>query len=310
MSEPGSIRVFAPAKLNLFLELLGKRPDGYHELETVMVAVNRYDRIQIIPRDDPQIRVMTRWHPSNAVWRQHLGQSASKLLELPSGPSNLAYQAAQLMRRHCQSQQGFELKIEKTIPAGAGMGGASSDAAAVLRGVAGALNAKVAPETMHDLAAQLGSDVPFFLNTRYPAAIARGRGERLQPIPASASIFFVVVFPPRSLSTAEVYRKCLDCPGSARLGMLSTFLKKGDTRGLAGIMFNRLQQAACGLFPELAGLLRQMEQIGLAGCQLTGSGSACFGLAQHRWHAQRAVAQLKARGFRVAFVANPIVIAA
>lgn len=325
-----AVTTYSPAKLNLFLELHARRDDGFHELETVMVAINRCDRVTVRRRDDTEIRVVAEWAPSMAVWKQRLTGCDASLLDIPQGPGNLAYRAAELLRQALGSERGFDIQLDKTIPAGAGMGGASSNAASVLRAVARLSGMSLQDPLLWTLAADLGSDVPFFLGppraaddlsraaddpprapdglSRGPsaAAVATGRGEQIRPTGLTGSLPFVVAFPPQALSTAAVYAACQVPRVPHESASLTAAMAAGDTGRMTPHFFNRLAAPARQLSPWIDRLLEAMRAVDLNGCQLTGSGSACFAVARSKRHAIRCAAQLAARGFQVSFIASPL----
>ncbi len=311
-----TVTTYSPAKLNLFLELHARRDDGFHELETVMVAVNRCDRVSVRQRDDAEIRVVAKWTPSMAVWQQRLAGCDPSLLEIPQGPGNLAYRAADRLRQALGMELGFDIQLDKTIPAGAGMGGASSNAASVLRAVARLAGVPGDDPRLWTIGAELGSDVPFFLGLPRsadgrsadpgPAAVATGRGEQLNPTGLSCASPFVVAYPPQALSTAAVYANCQVPQQPRRSGPLTAAMAAGDAEGMKQHFFNRLAAPARQLSPWIDRLLTAMRAVELNGCQLTGSGSACFAMARSKRHAIRSVASLAARGFQVSFIVFPL----
>ena len=169
-SIAGGVEVLAPAKLNLFLEVLGRRPDGYHEIETVMVAISLCDTLTF--RDDP----------SGAI-RLRCSDPA-----LPVGADNLVIKAADRLREATGCRRGAEIDLTKVIPAQAGLAGGSSDAAATLAALDRLWDLRLAPERLDALAAEVGSDVPFF--NHVPAAVCRGRGERVEPVSLMQTLQF------------------------------------------------------------------------------------------------------------------------
>ncbi|QDS95581.1 4-diphosphocytidyl-2-C-methyl-D-erythritol kinase [Roseimaritima multifibrata] len=314
----------SPAKLNLFLELHRRREDGFHELETVMVAIDRCDQLSITRRDDSELNVTAQWSPSQAAWEQQLPGMPAGSLDLPQGEGNLVYQAVQRFRQRCQIKHGFDIHIEKTIPAGAGMGGASSNAACSLRGVAKLSQIPLSDARIRQTAAEIGSDVPFFLGpttdqdakpegsdasnplTKGSAALATGRGEQLAEVALAAPISFVVCFPPHPLSTAAVYSICQVPVNPCSAEELLSTMAKGPLEKLSSLLFNRLGKPASTICPPMADLLESMRSIGLNGCQLTGSGSACFGIAESLADANRIATELSKAGYPVSFAASPL----
>jgi 4-diphosphocytidyl-2-C-methyl-D-erythritol kinase len=203
---PAHVEVLTPAKINLFLEVLGKRADGYHEIETLLAAVTLYDRLTFIPDGQNEIRLEVRWalglaakdaRPSNGP------VTARELLsaEIPHGPENLAWRAAALLQQRSGTRRGATIRLVKRIPAAAGLGGASSDAAATLVAANEAWELNWPQHRLISLAGELGSDVPFFLAGG--AAVARGRGERVASVRAPR-LHVMIVRPPVGLSTPQV----------------------------------------------------------------------------------------------------------
>lgn len=185
------IRLRAPAKLNLYLRVVGKRPDGYHELETVFERIDLADELTFEP--EPHGLRLTCDDPA-----------------LPCDETNLVLQAARLLQRASGVRRSAHFHLTKRIPIAAGLGGGSSDAAATLRGLNTLWQLGWDRARLMELAAQVGSDAPFFLLDS-PWAIGRGRGEVLEPVPAAASLLHVVVVPEERLSTREVFES-LDSP--------------------------------------------------------------------------------------------------
>src|SRR5438270_3967148 len=172
----GSLVVAAPAKLNLFLEVRGKRPDGFHDLETLMVAVDLFDTVELAP--GPAGRITIECDPPG----------------LPTGPDNLAYKAADALRRHANRPDlGAAVRLVKRIPAQAGLAGGSSDAAATITGLNRVWELNLSPPDLAAVAAEVGSDVAFFLGG--PSAWCTGRGELVTPEPAARVFDFVVAVP-------------------------------------------------------------------------------------------------------------------
>jgi 4-diphosphocytidyl-2-C-methyl-D-erythritol kinase len=294
----------APAKLNLFLELLAKRPDGYHELETVMVPINWFDSLLLTRTARPGIELSLRWLPSRTVLAKRLNvwgktDAEAALLEIPTDHRNLVCKALSGFLEVMQLEGGFDCELLKQIPAGAGMGGASGNAASALIAAAELCGVHVADPKMKKLAADLGSDVPFFVgqqtcdnpkdtgNSGLRAARGFGRGERIEACEVGHRLNVVVVFPGRMLSTPLVYRHSTvpSHPNSAQelLDSLSGKSGLGMVRG----GFNRLSEPAMKIEPKVDETLQLMRQQGLKGCQMTGSGAACYGFAFSARHARR-----------------------
>lgn len=305
MGEPCSaacVRVLAPAKLNLFLEVLARRADGYHEIETLMVAVSVYDTVEFTARADRALQV-----ECDLGVRRQANAADDTLGQVPSGVDNLAYQAVDRLRRATGVAGGASLRITKRIPAAAGLGGASSDAAAALRAANTGWKLGWSLARLRELAATIGSDVPFFLGGG--AAICTGRGEQIQPVGVPANLHFVIVRPPEGLSTAAVYRRCEPAKEIRRAAPLIAQLQEGRTKELARYLFNRLQPAAARLTPWIERLQDEFERLDCVGHQMTGSGTSYFGICRHARHARRVAARLRALSLGDVRVASSVTIA-
>ena len=282
-------RVFvrAPAKLNLFFEVLGKRGDGYHEIETLMVPISLYDTL--VASDDPSgnVRVDCDWAAPGAGTKNSLGH-------LPTEQQNLARRAVDLLRSRAGVRSGIKLELHKRIPSAAGLGGGSSDAAAALLAAATVWDLGWSRESLAELGAELGSDVPFFLG-RGPA-VCSGRGERIEPVSGIGALHFVVVRPPEGLSTAEVYARCEAPARPECMTPLLVALRSGDFRKLGQQMHNRLEKAAETLSPWIGRLEREFARQHVVAARMSGSGTSYFGICRHARHAQRVARRLRARG--------------
>ncbi len=284
--------VRTPAKLNLFLELLGKRADGYHDLETVMVPVSCFDTLHIARTDrHAEIRLQTRWWPSEEDWKRSLGDAAEPLLTIPNDQSNLIHRAVSEVKSAFALSGGFNVRVRKRIPAGAGMGGASSDAAAAILATATLGNVDPRQPELARIAEGIGSDVPFFLGRG--AALATGRGEQLRPLTLGRRLWFVVAFPRGGLSTAAVYRKATIPQRPVRAQDCLLALTTGDVGALHSVLMNRLSHPARALSPLVSDLLALMETCGISPAMMTGSGSACFCVYSEREQAVRGARLLR-----------------
>lgn len=265
----------APAKLNLFLEILGKRSDGYHDLETLMVAVDLFDTLEV------------RADASGAI-RLSCNDPA-----LPTGPENLVVKAALALRRHANGAEfGASLRLVKRIPAQAGLAGGSSDAAATILGLNHLWKLKLPNSELAAVAATVGSDVAFFLDL--PAAWCTGRGEIVTPEPAAEAFYFVLVCPPVGLGTAEVYRT-LEQPTDRRpMALVQAAFRSGDPTALGAALFNRLQASAFGLAPSVEAVYRRLRSLNPAGCLMSGSGSSVFALCRDAADARRVASAFRA----------------
>jgi 4-diphosphocytidyl-2-C-methyl-D-erythritol kinase len=294
--------VFAPAKLNLYLEVLGRRDDGFHELETLMSPIRLFDRLEWRPalsRDAG--RFSLRLNPSSAA---AIGES------VPTDERNLVWRAAHLLAAAAGKKPTGEIVLTKRTPAQAGLGGGSSDAAAALVLCNAAWGIDYSRTRLSEMAAQLGSDVPFFLAGQ--TAVCRGRGERIEPVAGTPRLDVVVVCPPAGVPTAAAYRELAAQPldsslqqeSSRRLEALLKNLQSGSL-GVAGTwMTNRLQSAAARLCPWIERLGMAFASIGCHAHLLTGSGSAYFGIMRSARQARRAAGLLSAANLGTVFATS------
>jgi 4-diphosphocytidyl-2-C-methyl-D-erythritol kinase len=267
--------IWAPAKVNLFLEVLGKRPDGYHEIATLMVTVGLFDTLVL--REGPAGAIRLRC--------THAG--------LTDGQDNLVVRAAHLLREHTGCGRGAEIRLIKRIPLAAGLAGGSTDAAATLAGLNRLWRLGLARDELAGLAARLGSDVPFFLHA--PAAWCTGRGEHVVPISLGTTLHFVLLCPPFGLSTADVYRKAAVPQTPLNGNALRHAVEAGAVQDIGRLLHNRLQEAAFELRPELARYRQRLAQSGAAGWLMSGSGSTFFALCRGRAEARRLARDLRNR---------------
>jgi len=306
-TEPPAAGVVAhvrpPAKLNLFLELLARREDGYHEIDTVMVPIDLCDQMHVRRSRESGIHIDCQWLPSAPIIANRLGLpgasvEARRLLSIPEQEDNLVHRALQRFIETFDVAGGFECELGKGIPAGAGMGGASSDAASALRCAAALCGIPHDSRELWAIAAEIGSDVPFFLGLGggdfTTAARATGRGEVLEPVCLGSCLYFVIVFPGVSLSTAQVYANSQVPPVPRNPSRLIGSLESGHLANLGTEMTNRLTEPAKKLAPQISEILQSLWRVGLRRCQLTGSGSACFAIAGSVSEARRCAARARA----------------
>jgi len=274
---PNSIRLRAFAKINLGLKLLAKPPDGYHEIRTIYQTIALHDRLEI--------------SLSNREERIRLECDDP---EIPCGSKNLVYRACELWRRATGYRGGVRARLEKSIPAGSGLGGASSDAAATLEGLERLTGERLPQSRRFALAAQLGSDVPLFLLGG--RVLGCGRGEVVYPLSDLAPRKCLVVFPGFSISTTEAYQQA-----GLRLTTQSKLRSMKDVGAWPqfplldwGPAENDFERVAFARWPELARLKRHLIRAGAEIASLTGSGSAIyavFGSARQLLHATKLIPQ-------------------
>ena len=251
--------VRAPAKINLSLLIAGKRPDGFHELETIMAKVSFYDEVLI------------RFNPKGGIDVTCEGPCWA-----PAGQDNLMYKAAESLLNACGRLADISITLTKNIPAGSGLGSASSDAAAALMGLNQYLELDLKKRDLAKLAAQLGSDVPFFLNG--PLAFCTGKGEKIRKLDENFEFLALLILPDVSVSTQKVYANYRH--DRALFEKLSTRINKHIPENridlVAKMCANMLEKSCFGIAGSLAGLKAEIESLGIAPCCLSGSGSAMF----------------------------------
>jgi len=256
------VTVRVPGKVNLFLGVGDRRPDGYHEVTTVFHAVSLSDEVTVRTADVLSLRLV--------------GEGAT---EVPVDERNLAWQAAELMAEHVGRAPDVEITIDKSIPVAGGMAGGSADAAAVLVAMNSLWELGVPRRDLHAMAAELGSDVPFAL--RGGTALGTGRGEELATVLARNTFHWVLAFGTGGLSTAAVYGeidRLREAGSSPRLDdpePLLTALSAGDPHALAPLLGNDLQPAALSLKPDLRRTLRAGVEAGALAGIVSGSGPTC-----------------------------------
>ncbi len=278
--------ILAPAKLNLYLEVLGRRPDGFHELETLMVPVRIYDHLRWSDAPTNSQRCELRV-------RQAISVGEGDREKLPLGDSssdNLVLRAAELLARNAGVASRGVFELVKRIPIQAGMGGGSADAAAALLLANAAWGINYPRSQLIKLAAELGSDVPFFVHS--VPAICRGRGEQVEAVGRMPRLHFVVVKPPVGLPTGAVFSKLESATSRSpiasgeQVAQLVESLQRGALSGAGKWMTNRLEAAAGQISPWIGRLRETFGAEGLVGHAMTGSGSAYFAIARSTHHAK------------------------
>jgi 4-diphosphocytidyl-2-C-methyl-D-erythritol kinase len=252
----------APAKINLSLDVLRKREDGYHEVEMVMTMVDLADRLEMeeLPRDTIII--------------------SSQAGYIPLDEKNLAFQAAKLIKERYSVKKGVYIHLDKRIPVSAGLAGGSTDAAAALRGLNRLWNLQISNEELCFLAEELGSDVPFCVTGG--TAIARGRGEKLERLDAPPPCWVVLVKPPINVSTAEVYGRLRagEIRNHPRTEAMAASIREGDFQGICANLGNVLEEVTAQLHPEVRYIKESMLRLGADGALMSGSGPTVFALVQ------------------------------
>lgn len=262
-----SVLVWTPAKVNLFLEVKARRDDGYHEIETLMIAVNWYDTLEM--RSDLSGELSLTCNRS----------------DLSVGKDNLVLRAAELLRSHTGYPGGARIQLTKRIPMAAGLAGGSSDAAATLMGLNRLWELGLSRQELIELSSRIGSDIAFFFAT--PAAWATGRGEIVTPIPVTRMYDLVLICPSSGLSTASVYGQ-VRVPVTPNSGdAVKTALANGNIEELGQALFNRLQEPAMEINAFVRTVYERLGSMGVVGRLMSGSGSALLVLCRDAAEAKR-----------------------
>lgn len=263
----GNIILHAPAKINLFLKVGGKRPDGYHSICTLFHKITLFDVIKIAKSD--RIKVSC---PQGTV---------------PSGKENIAYLAAERFFEHTSISPGADIEIEKHIPVAAGLGGGSSNAAAVLVGLQSLHGNPCTDEEIFLIAKGLGADIPFFL-LAYSLALGRGTGCQLEPVPSPAYWWFVLVNPGIQVSTRWVYEN-LKLTSRENPFMFSPV----DVSNIETFLQNDLESVTASKYPIINLLKEKLVSYGAHGALMSGSGPTVFGLFREQGKARLAYSKLR-----------------
>ncbi|MBN1627607.1 MAG: 4-(cytidine 5'-diphospho)-2-C-methyl-D-erythritol kinase [Deltaproteobacteria bacterium] len=257
----------APAKINIHLKVTGRRPDGYHELVSIMVPVEIFDIIDLKVSSDAQIRI-------NCMGR-----------EIPADDSNLAYRAAGDFMSRAGIRDGISISLVKNIPVAAGLGGGSSDGAAVLLALNNMYSRPLSQAELHKLALNLGADVPFFLMEA--PCLATGVGEILEPIRNWPEAWYIIVTPPIQVSTAWVYRNLKLKLTTGEYDYIVKTLKNGNFT-ISGLLENDLETVTTASFPLINTLKKLLVDAGAEGAIMSGSGPSVFGVFASREKAESA----------------------
>ncbi len=254
---PAALRIRSFAKINLALAVLGKRPDGYHELRTVFQSIDLHDEIEISP----------------------LAGLELVCENLPGVPTeeNLAWKAADALRRSVGTDRGARISLKKRIPAGAGLGGGSSNAAATLLGLSRFWDLRLPETELRGIAAGLGADVPFFLGGG--TALGIGKGDEIYPLPSIQSASLVVIYPGVHVSTAEAYRSLtLMLTSQEAIRKIQRFCGRlRDNHEFMAEIFNDFETSILPAYPAIQEAKSCLSNRGARAAMLSGSGSSVFG---------------------------------
>jgi 4-diphosphocytidyl-2-C-methyl-D-erythritol kinase len=292
---PAEVWWKAPAKINLYLKVLDRRPDHYHNISSLFQMVSLYDRLRFYSARRG-IRLVTRGEP------------------VPSDSTNLVYQAAERLMRSCRRKGGVVIELDKQIPLGAGLGGGSSDAATTLFGLRRLWRLRIPDAHLQSLALDLGSDVPFFLNG--PTAYVQGRGEEIVACRLAQPWWLVIVNPGFQVSTAWVYQRLAATRAEeskteltnlperlkmAKLGPVPNRLKDGRrgwsavVKEVLGHLENSLERITGAHYPVIFDIKARLLAEGAQGALMSGSGPTVFGLFSNRGLAKQAAVRLQRR---------------
>jgi len=271
------LTVRAHAKINLTLDVLYKRADGFHQVEMIMQAIELADILNLEEKVSGDISI------------------SSNMVHLPCDHRNLAYQAAVLIKNTCQVKKGVHIFMEKNIPMSAGLAGGSTDAAGVLVGLNRLWNLELSLNELEVLGAKLGSDVPFCLQSG--TALATGRGEILEPLSPLPPCYIVLAKPRMGVSTAWVYGRyrdngALNHPDTT--GVKSA-LEQGDLQGVANRLSNVLESVTMIEYPQIKKLKERMTQYGAMASLMSGSGPTVFGLTPDKDKAEYIADKLRSQ---------------
>ena len=282
------ISLKAPAKVNLFLEILGKRDDGYHEIETIMQEIDLADSLQF---EETQEGVTLECNDKN----------------IPANQDNLVCKAANLILEECGIKKGVLINLEKNIPVGAGLGGGSSDAATTLKALNSLWKVGLNNEELMGFAAKLGSDIPFFINGK--TALCRGRGELITPVEVRNRMDYIILFPRVHISTETIYKNLkIDLTKKRKdVSFFLDALKYSEVASISKLLFNRLEEIIFATYPDLLQVKSTLESFGFCGLSISGSGSAFFGLCNDRHQAEVIKSKIELSGMGNVFVATNVI---
>lgn len=272
------ISLKALAKINLGLDVVGKREDGYHEVRMIMQTIHLYDRVEIKKTKSPAIRVET------------------NLYYLPVNEDNLVYKAAKLMKDEFKIKEGVRIVLQKFIPVAAGLAGGSSDAAAVLVGMNRIFQLGLKQEKLMEIGLKLGADVPFCIMRG--TALAEGIGEVLTPLPPMPKCPVLIAKPGVSVSTKFVYEnlRINDYTKHPDIDGIAQAIKKKNLKDVASGMGNILETVTIPKYPVIDEIKSVMMENGALNAMMSGSGPTVFGLFQGEKDVRRAYDALKQSG--------------
>jgi 4-diphosphocytidyl-2-C-methyl-D-erythritol kinase len=275
-----SVSVRAPAKLNLFLEVLGKRPDGYHDLTTVLCPISIFDQLWLCPTSDRTIRLDLEL-PKDLQGRELQNQPSDVAWDIPADSRNLVHRGVSEVQRRLGIDRGCHIRLKKTIPAAAGLGGGSSNAAAAV--VACLIAWKQWDRLLAtEICAELGSDIPFFLGDtqQIGMSVATGRGEACSQLNYRPQLDFMVTHPPVGCATSQVYAAMRVGDHPRDFQDFIDACESGQFQKIGAALFNALQSPASQLTEWIPRQLSLFSSCGIEHAEMSGSGSSCYGLVK------------------------------
>lgn len=276
------ITLLSPAKLNLYLRVINKRPDGYHNLITLFEKVNLCDEIRLVSKEDSNIII----HCNNK--------------QVPTGPKNLIYQIVAILQKKYGIKRGVEVYINKRIPVAAGLAGGSSNAGTVLLGLNKLWKMRLSQETLVEIGRQVGSDVPFFLfDCKW--ALGTERGDQIQELPINLDLWHLLVVPHIKMYSREVFTR-LNLQLTKKVddvNILIRSLKQNDVKKAGKLLFNDLEESILRIRPNLEKAKESLKSCYLEGVTFSGSGPAAFGITGSQKSAEKAKSFVDKRYSRV-----------
>jgi len=254
------LEIKAPAKVNLYLRIIGKRTDGYHNIETIFQSVSLFDELYLEEINSPVIKIECN-HP-----------------QVPPGEGNIVYRAVILLREYTGISRGIKIRLDKKIPVGGGLGGAATDAAATLEGLNKLWQLNLPRENLFHIARKMGADVPFFLLRG--TVLGEGRGDELKVLPDLPPVWLVIINPGFPTSTAQIYQQVgVGLTNSSNdIKIMLNAIESGNIKLLSRYLRNDLEAVVFPQFPILRQLKEKLIQLGALGALMAGSGSSIFGM--------------------------------
>jgi len=271
------LTLWAAAKVNLYLNILGKRSDGYHEIESIMQSITLYDKLILKPLKQG-IKIL------------------SNKPDLPLDRENICYRTAEFFLQKTNLKQGLQIEIHKAIPLKAGLGGGSTDAAATLWGMNKLFQLEVPLSDLTKWASFLGADIPFCLQGG--TSLVRGKGEILVPLPPLKNGWLILLNPAIPISTSWVYENIKIELTKKKLNakLLAKSIRKEDLSGISKSLYNKLEEVVLERFPLIKLIKDEMEKAGVKGALMTGSGSTIFGIVENKEEGKDILNKLQGKG--------------